>query len=91
MKIETADKIIVDRLCSTDAIELYELHQSFRLSAAQILLAIERLDHLGIAQLSGRRVVRTPNFELSLVRWRHLIYNRPMPWKRPKARRTGHH
>lgn len=83
MKIETEDKLIVDRLCEQSSVDLYELHVEYRLSPAQLLLAVERLRELGIAQLEGTEVRRSPMFESNVIRLRHAIFNRTMPWKAP--------
>jgi hypothetical protein len=85
LDIQTEDKLIVDRLCRTERVSSYSLHQMYQLSAGQIVLAVRRLEQLGIAGFEGANIVRLPDFASKLVKWRHAIYHRELRWKSPSA------
>lgn len=83
--VETEDKLIVEALCADERVNLYNLHKRYRLSPAQLVLAMNRLQHLGIAEYKNLDAIRGPKFEENLLRSRHMIYNRDLYWKRTKS------
>lgn len=83
---KTEDKLIVDALCLADKVSAYSLHQNFRLSPGQVVLAVSRLEKLGIAHFEGNDIARSSEFAAKLLRYRHAIYHRGFPWKSPNLR-----
>lgn len=78
------DKIIVSALCDKREIAAVELHEQYRVSPLSIIESASRLASAGIADFDGIQIVRSRHFVERLTILRHQIYNRDMPWKRPR-------
>ena len=83
----SVDKFIVDRLKVKDSVSLYELHVNYEFSPMQLQDSCQRLEKLAFIKFYRRKLIveRTPNFNETLIKYRHKLYNRDPFWKRPNG------
>jgi DNA-binding GntR family transcriptional regulator len=80
--ISTEEKILAQRLCEQQSVDVYDLHKELKLSPSQLFKALHNLRALGIIRVRGLIASRSKNFFAALFHFRHLIFNHDRPWKR---------
>ena len=80
-KWNSLDKIIVDLLCQSAEILVYDIHMKYHVSPASIAESMIRLQSVDLVQGDEDRIARGPDFFDKLLIHRQQIYQRPMPWK----------
>lgn len=81
----SVDKFIIDRLRTTKSLSLYELHVNHEFSPIQLQDSSLRLEECQFVKFDRSELViqRVPNFNETLIKFRHKIYNRDPFWRRP--------
>lgn len=82
------DKIIVDLLRAIEKVDVWKLHYDQNFTLGAIASTINRLTKSGLGSYEDGNIVRTEDFEQTLFRLRHQIYNRPQLWKHAKLGRN---
>jgi hypothetical protein len=78
------DKIIVQKLCEDESVDLNLIHIQYKISPISILDSIVRISKFGLAKIVDGRAVRSENFLQNLFPLRYEIYQRANHWKDPQ-------
>ena len=76
------DKLIVEKLCEEPEISAFFLYENLGFSPISISESVGKLTEEGLVYGSSGSINRTEHFFDLVLKMRHQIYNRNMPWKR---------